>query len=398
MVVAAILTVEDQGKIKALHIIVELAVKLSGLGLSVAILKLCAEKRPLDEKHEIFYSGLRLIPIASVVVYGAICLLGSFGLISQDPTINSTFKYYGVILIPMTLNFYMIAYFQAFKEFKLISKVQSISRLFSFLLILGFTYYFLFNGYIIASIVGFSSTTFYFAYHLDFSRVRKSLFKSFVRIRKEVIAIAKFAMISQFFNRFNAFVGLLILNFIITDRVEFGYFAFCITILEGLSIAVRSIQQITIPYFSEKSGDIVIWKKSFYKYNRILFFTILFIVLVSILVLPFLINFVFDNKYDGSIVYLLYLIPSWGVRSLVSLRGSGLIGLGKVNVNFYNNVLISLIATPLIYVLAEMYGVWGAVYGHIFTSIFTYVIIAWTFRRIMKKLSEEDILNRANVE
>lgn len=153
LLVAKFLTPTELGQIRVMQSYIAVAAIVAGFGFNTAVLKLCSEKRPIEEKSYVFnrnafYTGLFIIPTLFVLF-----LLSNFGLLSTDPIINRWFILY-IIVIPATVYTALImVFFQALKKIQLMSKAQVYIRFFGFVSLVLVTYFYGFVGFILSSIV-----------------------------------------------------------------------------------------------------------------------------------------------------------------------------------------------------------------------------------------------------
>jgi len=154
-----------------------------------------------------------------------------------------------------------------------------------------------------------------------------------------------------------------------------------------LDVIPKSIQQISIPYFSEKSNNYKSWMKVYKRYNKILLFVILIVTFLSILIVPVFIHYVFEGKYDDSIKYFLILIFGWLFRSLSYLKTGSVIGLGEIKYNFYAALFLLPINIMLIYLFISNYNILGVAYANVIIGILTFFIVFILFKKAVSNNS-----------
>lgn len=383
MIVAWILTPEDLGRIKIMQSYIGIATIFSGLGFNTSTLKLVSEKRPIEEKRFIFKKALSFLSITLIITFIILLLFSRFNLISEDILINKYFPLYLIILIPMTLNTLIMAYLQALKRIKLIAKIQTYSKFINIIFILSFTYYYYLTGYIFALILGFCITSI-----ILFIQIKDDL-KSTNKVHldhpfKIHWQYAKFSFLANGLSRIGMFADIFLINYLILDRVAIGYYSFALTLIQGLRVITATIQQISTPYFSEKSSDFTGWKSMYKKYNIRLQLVSVVVALLALFFVPEIIQIIFKGKYNQSIPFFNILIISWVIRNLYSLKGVALLGLGKINLNFYSSLFSLPVAFIVTYYLINKFGIMGAAYGGIASALAMFLFTSFMFQRVIK--------------
>jgi O-antigen/teichoic acid export membrane protein len=372
MFVAWILTPEDIGRIKIMQSYLGVAIIFAGFGFNTSTLKLISEKRPFAEKYALFSVVLKYNYIALIFVYIIMLVFSLLNLISKDMVINHIFPVYSIMLFPITLNTLMIAYLQGLKKIKEMAKIQTITSFISLTIIIILTYFFYLYGYITALILGFITT--YLFLSLTIKNINRdvteiSLDKSF-QIHWQY---AKFSFLANGLSRISLFMDIFLMNYLISDRTAVGYYGFALTVIVAFRLITGTVQQICTPFFSEKSTNFNEWKSIYKKYNFLFQVGSLIITIISIFLLPEIINFVFQGKYDNSTPFLRILVISWFVRNLYSIKGIALLGLGKIHLNFYSSLIVLPISIITTY------------YGNLVSAISSMVITSTMFNVVYKK-------------
>jgi O-antigen/teichoic acid export membrane protein len=278
----------------------------------------------------------------------------------------------------------MIAYLQGLKKIKEMAKIQTITSFISLTIIIILTYFFYLYGYITALILGFITT--YLFLSLTIKNINRdvteiSLDKSF-QIHWQY---AKFSFLANGLSRISLFMDIFLMNYLISDRTAVGYYGFALTVIVAFRLITGTVQQICTPFFSEKSTNFNEWKSIYKKYNFLFQVGSLIITIISIFLLPEIINFVFQGKYDNSTPFLRILVISWFVRNLYSIKGIALLGLGKIHLNFYSSLIVLPISIITTYWLLLKFGVVGAAYGNLVSAISSMVITSTMFNVVYKK-------------
>ena len=381
LVIAAILPAEEIGRIKTLQSYSAIFIIIATLGFNISTLKLCSDPLHKRNKLNIFADALKITFLLVVVVYIVTSLFSLNSFLSNDSRTNSIALIYFLAIIPAALNTIALAYYRAEKKFQTISKIQASTKSIGLVLIIALTYYYNLIGYSIGYALTFLLTFIIFV---------KPFIKSLKFKRNENNyplhwKYAKFSFSSNLVSELNVTIDIFLINFLLADQEIFGQYAFALNFILFLRLIPATIQQISIPYFSEKASDFKEWKRVFTKYNRILVIATLLVAIIVTFVIPFFIHFVFSGKFDESIPFFYILLGGWVFRSFYFLRGGGLIGLGKIEYNFYSALIILPINFVVQYIMISKYGIWGAAISNTLIGIITFFVVWLLFNKATKE-------------
>ena len=369
--VASILSPDDVGRIKVIMTFLTVFSVIGGMGFNGSTLKLCSENRPKAEVRQIFSAGVLFTVISTITFYLFALLLNSFGLFSADKMIQWLIPFGLFPLITNSVFMVLVAYFQAIKEIKLMSRITILNKLISIIAIVIFTWWLGIKGY-------------YFAYNISFIimlvvglRLLKSDFnfsKNNLRANiKTHLAFSKPSLLANLMSEISAYADIFVINYLLTDMHEIGYYSFALTLTVALRIFPATVQQMSIPYFSGFSADRIQFNEIFRKYNRKLYMVVFATLILALLLAPFLIKTVFSGKYDASIPYFMFLAIGWSIRMLVQLQSAAIFGLGKIHYNGWIS-LISLIFNVIIYfIFVTYFGAIGAAWASIPAGIVIFI-------------------------
>tara|TARA_B110000459_G_C16614219_1_gene497888 strand:+ start:1717 stop:2988 length:1272 start_codon:yes stop_codon:yes gene_type:complete len=385
--IAWILIAEDIGRIKSFQSFAAIAVVIAGLGFNTSVLKLCSEKsRSLLEKQALFSSAVKVVLFVSVLTIGVILILSQFGFISNDIITNKLFVYYSLSVPFVALNNLIIAYYQALKAFKKVSLLLVIARFLHVAIIIGLTYLYGLNGFIVGIIIGFIISSILLFSRTEFVEGWKN---AGIEHYKKNWELAKYAFLANGINIVTLYLDVFLLNHLVSNPEEFGYYGFALTLIAGLRIVTTSVQQFVTPFFSEFSENHVQSIKAFKRANRIFILLIIVIAIGAILILPFAVEFLFSGKYNSSIYYFQALTIAWLIRSAISLKGPYLLAAGYMNVNFYSVLIVFVSSIIPAWYLVKTYGIDGAIYAQFFSAVALFIIVSFNFQRILKRLTKE---------
>lgn len=385
--VAWILDPADIGRIKIMQTYIGLAALLGGFGFNTSLLKLASENCSEEEKTDFLHLSMFIGIISFIPIYLVLLLLSKTALISNDPEILKIFPYYALFLLPLVIQTMQLAYYQAIKELKRMAVIQFYVKIISVVLILVSTYLFKLEGYVaIISITGFLSV-------FSLKKGLKGLVSKFLNLRfrfqyvKTMWKLAKYALIANLVGTLLYTTDIYLINYLIKDRTEVGYYMFALTIISVYQIIPTSIQQVAFPFFSNKSDNHLNWLKAYEKYNKLNHYVLIIMCIAGIIIIPPFIKLVFSGKYNASLIYFVFLSLAWMIRFLNSMKNNALMGYGRFDLNFYISLIGLVICFPLMYFLIKLFGLKGAVIGKFFEGVIIYLSSYTVFHSFIKKVN-----------
>ena len=384
--VAGFLDPTDIGRIKIMQTYINLSVLICGLGFDTSLLKLASEIREDTEKKKLYQTAFLVTLISFVFLYLFLCLLSFLGMISSDPVITEIFPLYVLFLLPLSLQSIQLAYYQARKKIRKMAKLQLIVKIISILFIVVFTYFFKLNGYIITVVLTGFLAIIIFELGIRNIIFQVSYFKLNLKLLKSMWHLAGYALIANIVGTLAATVDVYMINYLITDRKEVGYYMFALTILSVYQLFPLTIQQVAFPFFSEQSSHHEKWYSSYLKYNKLNHLLVVFVFVGGILLLPVLVKFAFSGKYDRSIYYFVFLSFAWMIKTSNMMKGTALMGYGRFDINFLASLITLVLIFPIVLILIKYHELNGAIIGMIIGAVISYITVYFTFRWFNKKL------------
>lgn len=357
LLVVKFLSPADVGNIKTIQSFITVASILAGFGFNTAVLKLCSERRDLEEKAYIlkvtaFYS---LFPIVIVTV--AIVLISKLNIFSPVEEINDLMNYYMLVLPAGVFASLFMAYLQALKKIKTMAKMQVIIRVFGLFFLVIFTYFFQIKGYIFSTVAFTTIAVIPLIYLVknDFKNI-----KTINNINSKVFYYAKWSLAANIMHTINSLMDIFVLNYMIADRVSLGYYTIATIFVMALNQITSTVQSITTPYFSDKSTDKNEFLRVLVKYQKIMVLGSLLITLITMIIIPTFIVFVYGTEYalSGKIFIVLSLKNFF--MSCYAILGVAILGLGKMKYNFYSMFISTIITMLANIVFINWLGVFGA--------------------------------------
>jgi O-antigen/teichoic acid export membrane protein len=369
---------DDIGRIRFLQVFGMAANIIAGFGMNAAVQKLCSENRDPGQKAYLYKSAFRFTAIFSLAVYVLAVVLSPFGLFSNDPQVNAIIPLFALSIIPYAVNTLSMAYLEALKRVKSLSRLQAFTKFLNLLFLVGFTQFMLLRGYVIGYVAGFIVTAVVFAMQI---RAYNAQFKTVVVEKpfRYQFPVAKYSLLINFLNLLNLYIDIIFINYLAPSRSEIGYYSFASTLLVALYLVTTTIQQITTPYFSERGTDPAEWNRIFRKYSVYNFLASAVLLIAAVLAGPPVIKLLFHGKYDASIIFFIMLSVGWFFRNNYTLEVVALFGSGLIRYNFFSFLAGTIINITVSFFLIRSFGVPGAGYSNMLGGIIYLIVIRSVF-------------------
>lgn len=371
--VAGILSPDDVGRIKVLQTFFSIFTIIGGMGFNSSTLKLCSERVDESEKRRIFKSGFFFTILSTGITYVVVLIINSADVMTSDKLVRQLVPLALFPLVSNSLFSVFVSYFLARKQVKLISRLTVINKLLAVVGIVLLTYFLGIKGY-------------YWAYNLSIIiilaacfRREKSSYSLFSDItdkssRKELFRLhwkySRPSFMTTLFADLSAYADILILNFLVKDMFEIGYYGFALTLTVVLRMIPSTVQQITLPYFSEMATRKTEFVNAYKRYSKLLVLIILgtfaVVVLVAVPSLPVL----FSGKYGESLKYFIPLSVGWSILMYNQIQSAALFGLGRMDYTAYGQISSLFFNLVVILVGWYFFGLIGVAYSSIVGAIF----------------------------
>lgn len=380
MFVAGILSPEDVGRIKVIQTYLALFSIIASMGFNSSTLKICSEGRGRKENSKYFSSAVVFTTASTALAYLVVLIINFLGLVSPDKLIRSLIPLGMLPIASQTLFTLFASYLQSIKEFKLYSKITVFSKIFFIILIIIFTFYWGIKGYYTAYNISFLLML-VLIFVINKNKVNYTLKFSSKAMFNEHWRYAKVSTIAYFISEATAYIDILLINFLIKDSKEIGYYSFALTLCIALRMFPVTVQQMAIPYFSSFKIAKEKFLQIFNRYNNLLFIAVLVSLPLFLLIMPKFINIIYNGKYDPSFKFLFVLAIGWSLRYMNHLRGGAIFSLGKIKYNAMIS-LWTLVGSAAVYPFAiYYYGLLGAAYASIFCGLIIWISSRYYFKR-----------------
>jgi O-antigen/teichoic acid export membrane protein len=380
LLVIKFLSPAEMADIKTMQSFTGVAVVLAGFGLNAAILKLCSELRPDSERFAIFRQSLRasFVPIIFVMITMAVA--AKLGLFSPEPRVNRWMLIFALSVPATALASLVMMYLQARKQIKLMASTQTAIRVVGLTLVVFATYLYGFKGFVVATVAVAVAALLPLLtiVRADLSAAASGLQKGF----EKIWYYARWSLAANLVATVNSYLDILMLNYLIDDRVGMGYYSIATIFILGLNQVTATVQAIATPYFSEYSSDEAKFMRVLKKYQKLLMLLSLVLTGASMIAIPWLITLLYGSSYAPAGRYFQILALRYFLWSCYALLGIAIWGIGKMKFSFYSVLLALILSTGVSYLMILKYGLDGAAYAQVVSYLLNLIIVV-----VMAKLA-----------
>jgi O-antigen/teichoic acid export membrane protein len=370
----------DIGRIKVLQTYTDLLVVIAGLGMNTAVLKLCSDRRPHEDRIAIFRLAAMRTAVAGVLATLVVFLAVRSGLWRGDPTVLNWLPVYAVIVPFAAVSFVAAAYLQALKRIKEMARAQVLVRIQSVVLILLSTWQFGLQGFVLSSVAAFVLGLWPFVRMLwkDFTEAGRTKMSAAFR------SIAKFSVLGNVMNSIGKYADIYVLGLFALDPVELGYYSLATIFVIPASVVTASIQTIVTPYLSEGSADRAWFAKTLVRTQLQTVGVAVVAALVARLGATGVVALLYAPGYEAALGYLDVLLIFFVVRSSYAVLAAGHIALGLTKYNFIASAIMAVLAVTFTFVALDMYGFMGVAWAKVITGAIMIVIYSLLAKRAVR--------------
>lgn len=371
LLVAKFLTPVEFGEVKILQTYVLLLAILAGFGINTAILKVCSEDRPDREKAGILRYGIRNALFTTALTLILVIVMAFSGRISSNQYISHWFIVYGLIIPLEVLTGIFIVFLQAQKRIKEMARSQAIVRVQSVLLIVIGTWLWGFEGFIIATIVSYALGLWPFLRLIGFNFFRINLENK----PSKFMNFALFSVMANGVSQLSQRGDILILDQFSHDRVAIGFYSLALIFVAGASQVTSTVQLITTPYFSERAGNKIWFRRQLILNQGRMALLSVGVAFGVFIVAKVIIPLIYGAGYISTIEYLNVLLLKYVIWSSSAVMGSALLGLGLMNYNFIVVSIVTPLGLLLSYSLLQRFGVIGVAWAQVGSASIQFVLL-----------------------
>ena len=166
---------------------------------------------------------------------------------------------------------------------------------------------------------------------------------------------------------------------------QVGFYGFAVTLTVALRMIPSTIQQITIPYFSNIADNMQQFNVAYRKYSRLLILIVIGTLILALALAPSIIHFLFKGKYDPSMQYFIPLAIGWSIRQYNQIQAAALFGIGAIHKTALSRFISLLFNIVVIYLAFYFWGIMGIAYASIVCATFEVSIMAIFVKKSLVK-------------
>jgi O-antigen/teichoic acid export membrane protein len=372
LIVAKLLTQEEFGEIRLIQAYAAVFVVLAGFGVNTAILKICSEDRPLEERVGILGGGLKRAAISTAVTLLVVAALTLSGILSASPRLNLWLFVYALGAIPfIVLNDNFSVFLQSLKRIKEMSKAQALIRLQSVILIVLATWLWGLQGFIGATIIAFAAGSLVLLRLIP----RKGILIAGSSLPAAFSSIAVFSALANGTMLIGSYADMFILDRFMPDRALIGAYGLATAFLLGATQVTATVQAISTPYFSERAAD-EHWIKAQLRKTQLRMAALGLLVAAAIFGLAWLlVPLVYGPEYAPTLTFLGILLLKYIIFSSYAVVGVALLGLGLMRYNFAVVAITTPLGLVLAYALLQRYGAVGVAWAQVAVATLGFMLV-----------------------
>jgi len=372
LLVAKFLTPSEFGQIKIIQSYASVFILLAGFGFNTAVLKLCSEKRRLDEKESILKRALINTLFATLFALTLLFCLVLAGVITSSSELGFWLLIYSFGIPFAALTSLLTTYLQALKRIKQMARAQALVRVQSVVVVILCSWLWGFEGFIFSTIL---------AYVIGVYPILKQVGFGFIKSESKVMApskymhIASFSFMANILSTIGMATDIFVLDYFSIDRVAIGYYSLATIFVLGAMQVTGTVQAIATPYFSERTYDEPwVRKKIFQTQLKMVFLSIGTAICVYILAW-LVVNYYYSEGYGVTLHYLGVLLMKYVIYSSCAVVAVALVGLGLMRYN----LAVAAISTPvgfyLSFVFFQWYGTIGVAWAQVCTTVLVFLLV-----------------------
>lgn len=371
LLVAKFLTPVELGEVKILQSYTAIFVILAGFGFNTAVLKVCAENRPDQEKAGILRLVVSRAGIATAFTLVLVVILALTGVITSSPSLSKWLIVYACSIPLQVLTGIFIVFLQAQKKIKEMARSQAIVKVQSVLLIVFSAWLWGFKGFIFATIIAYGLGLWPFLRQIGL----KFLTAPLEQKPAHFMQYAFFSVLANGVSQLGQYGDVFILDHFAADRVSIGYYALALIFVTAASQVTGTVQSITTPYFSEHAHDEAWFRRQLIRnQGRMALLSVVVAVGVYILA-AILIPLVYGPDYSPTLTYLVILLIKYVVWSSCAVIGVSLLGLGLMHYNFAVVAITTPTGLVISYFFLQWFGIVGVAWGQVGLSLIQFLLV-----------------------
>ncbi len=382
LLVAKFVTPVELGNIKILQSYTAIFAILAGFGFNAAVLKVCAEDRPDQERAGILRMALKRAGITTAVTLLLVTVLALAGVISPSRDLSLWLIVYACTIPLQVLTSIFLVFLQAQKKIKEMARSQAVIKVQSVILIIISAWLWGFKGFILATIAAYALGLWPFLRQIGLKFLRTPL----EQIPAHFMQYAFFSVLANGISQLGQSGDILILDHFTVNRAEIGYYALSIIFVAAASQVTGTVQSITLPYFSARVHDETWFRRQlFLNQTRMALLSI--VVAVGVYILAWiLVPLVYGPDYSPTLIYLAILLISYVIDASISLVGIAIFSLGFVKYNSLSVIITTPINLIVTFIFLSKFGVVGVAWAQVVLSLVSFCIFIILISIVLRKV------------
>jgi O-antigen/teichoic acid export membrane protein len=338
------------------------------LGFGTAIATFLPRETDQPTRMRWFRTMLLLsLSLTAVLAVGA-AILSGYGKLMTDPRTAYWFRWFLLGTIANVIIALLTSYYQAERQVKKLSGIQSVVRLLNVLLIVGITWLAGFSGYVIAMILG--SCLYAFSLYRANVWPRNSLNLKLGSLPTGLWSITFLAFSSIVVCALGRNLDLVIMDRLVTDRALMGSFALVASFLILPQTLTSAVQSVGLPYFAAHHREPRWLLRTAAKAQALAAFASLLVAAVVAVGCYALVTWFYGPAYFPTRQLVLPMLAAYCVTSSFHILSIALTGAGLMRVNLTVSVIVLPVSVATTYGCIRAFGVFGAAWAQLANASF----------------------------
>lgn len=341
-------------------------VMFGGLGFGTAIATFLP--READQKARMsMFRTLLLISVALTGILGlGAAILSGYGKLMTEPRTAYWFRWYLVGTIASLVVSQLTSFYQAERQVKKLSGIQSVVRFVNVLLIIGVTWMLGFAGYVIAMILG----SCLYAFSLYRANTWQGSWLDLRNLPQGLWPTAFLALSSMVVCSFSRNLDLLIMDRLITDRALMGSFALVASFLILPQTLTSAVQSVGLPYFAARHRDPRWLVRTAAKTQALAALASLAVAGAVFAGCYALVTWFYGPAYFPTRQLALPMLLAYWMNSTFHILAIALTGAGLMRVNLAVSMIVLPVSVATTYLCIRKFGVFGAAWAQFANASF----------------------------
>jgi len=341
-------------------------VLLGGLGFGTAI----ATFLPREAEQRVRMRWFRTLLVLSVTLTAVLALgaaiLSGYGKLMTNPRTAYWFRWFLIGTIANVIVSLLTSFYQAEKQAKKLSGIQSLVRLLNVFLIVGITWLAGFPGYVIAIALG----TCIYALSLYRATAWHRTPLSLRHLPPGLWSIAFLALSSMVVYTLGRNLDIVIMDHLVTNRALMGSFALVASFLILPQTLTSAVQSVGLPYFAAHHREPRWLVRTAVKAQALAALASLLLAAVAAAGCYVLVTWFYGAAYSPARLLILPMLGAYCLSSTFHILSIALTGAGFMRVNLIVSLIVLPVSVTNTYCCIRAFGVFGAAWAQLANAAF----------------------------